>query len=562
MHPLRSKTGSGIDLTDIFCGCGGSSTGAVGAGLDVRMALNHWDLAVETHNTNHPDTDHDCTDVSACRPDRYPRTRILWASPECTNHSLAKGTKYKSAQLDAFDPSEPDPAAERSRATMWDVPRFAEWHDYELVIVENVVDARRWRMWPAWIKAMRCLGYEHECVYLNSMFCLPTPQSRDRLYVVFWKRGNPKPDLDIRPPAHCPACEQQTASVQSWCDTPLGRKRVGKYQQQYDYRCPDCAEVVRPYYYAAFNVIDWSIEAPRIGERDRPLAEKTMERIRYGLERYGREPLVITTRYTSGVGCRVRRAMADEMPTQPGDASHALLSPYFVDTAYPDGTATRTNGAGEALRTQTGRRTVAIIHPGFLSKQYTTFAAAGMGDSTGTVTTSDHHGVVRMPMLTSVNYFDDRNVAALEAYPTQTTQTKWGLTLPPAFIAELYGTSKAKAISERLGCVTAGGINHALIDTRAFLRYYYGNARESSLKDPLGTVTTVDRAALVEAAENVDAEDCTFRMLQPHEIRRAMAFPDSYDILGTKRDQVKQLGNAVTPPAARVLLERCVETLS
>jgi DNA (cytosine-5)-methyltransferase 1 len=33
----------------------------------------------------------------------------------------------------------PDAAAERSRATMWDVPRFAETHRYQAVVVENVV---------------------------------------------------------------------------------------------------------------------------------------------------------------------------------------------------------------------------------------------------------------------------------------------------------------------------------------------------------------------------------------------------------------------------------------
>lgn len=134
-----------LTITDQFCGAGGSSEGVVqcakrlklNTGLHVKMALNHWKLAIETHNTNHPDTDHDCTDISACDPRRYPSTNILITSPECTNHSLAKGQKRKTAPL--FQTI--DPAVERSRATMWDVPRFAEYHDYELIIVENVVDA-------------------------------------------------------------------------------------------------------------------------------------------------------------------------------------------------------------------------------------------------------------------------------------------------------------------------------------------------------------------------------------------------------------------------------------
>lgn len=130
------RKSSAITVTDQFCGAGGSSEGVkrfaqrskLRNGLHVRMALNHWKLAIETHNTNHPDTDHDCTDISACDPRRYPSTNILITSPECTNHSLAKGQRRKHLQQgDIFRDGTIDPAADRSRATMWDVPRFAEY---------------------------------------------------------------------------------------------------------------------------------------------------------------------------------------------------------------------------------------------------------------------------------------------------------------------------------------------------------------------------------------------------------------------------------------------------
>ena len=49
-------------------------------------------------------------------------------------------------------------------------------------------------------------------------------------------------------------------------------------------------------------------------------------------------------------------------------------------------------------------------------------------------------------------------------------------------------------------------------------------------------------------------------MLQPHEIQAAMAFPADYKVLGTKRERVKQLGNAVTPPAMAILMQRVMET--
>lgn len=135
-----------ITITDQFCGAGGSSIGATLAGGEVRLAMNHWKLAIETHNTNFPDVDHECTDISAVDPRRYASTDILITSPECTNHSLAKGKPRRFYKEDLFGNVLIDPSEERSRATMWDVPRFAEYHDYNIIVVENVVDAGKWRM--------------------------------------------------------------------------------------------------------------------------------------------------------------------------------------------------------------------------------------------------------------------------------------------------------------------------------------------------------------------------------------------------------------------------------
>jgi DNA (cytosine-5)-methyltransferase 1 len=79
-----------VTVTDQFCGAGGSSLGATLAGAEIKLALNHWKLAIETHNSNFPNVAHDCTDISACDPRRYPSSDILITSPECTNHSWLK----------------------------------------------------------------------------------------------------------------------------------------------------------------------------------------------------------------------------------------------------------------------------------------------------------------------------------------------------------------------------------------------------------------------------------------------------------------------------------------
>lgn len=274
-----------LTMTDLFCGAGGSSSGAIQVpGVVVRMGANHWQLAVDTHNTNHPDTDHACADISQVDPRYFPTTDLLWASPECTNHSQAKGRKRASAQLDMFAPL-PDEAAERSRATMWDVVRFTEYHHYKAVLVENVVDAYHWAPFRSWLMAMDSLGYGHQLVFLNSMHAqaagLPAPQSRDRMYVVFHRTGDARPDLVRwqRPRAWCPTCNEAVQAIQAWKDPA---KHAGRYRQQYLYRCPH-TRCRNTGWLPASSAIDWSLPGTRIGDRAKPLAEKTRRRIAAGM---------------------------------------------------------------------------------------------------------------------------------------------------------------------------------------------------------------------------------------------------------------------------------------
>ncbi|MFN7703371.1 MAG: DNA cytosine methyltransferase [Chryseotalea sp.] len=485
-----------LTFTDQFCGAGGSSQGVrnlskkLGGGIEVKLALNHWKLAIETHNTNFPDTIHDCTDIQACDPRRYPSTDFLITSPECTNHSLAKGKK-KVKGLSFFDTI--NEAEERSRATMWDVPRFTEYHQYNFIIVENVVDARSWILWDAWLKAMHDLGYKHKCVYLNSMHAHPTPQSRDRMYVVFWKKNNPAPDLEFKPKAWCKHCVKDVESYQHFKNK---NRAFGKYKQQYVYRCPECNSVVEPYYHAAFNCIDWSKPGQKIGERAKPLSDKTLARIKHGISKYWNHPLIITTRYSSGVDCRVRNAAEEVMPTQPGDASHAILNPFLVNSEHDSFTLKKARSVVDAAYTQTTRATSALV----------------------------------------------------SAYP---------------FIVENNGTSKAREVSERLACITSVN-KHGIIQSeawQAFIASYYSSGNNTKhITEPVGTFTTLDRMSLVKT-KTPDINDCYYRMLLPEEIKLGMAFDKDYKVLGNGKEQVKQLGNAVTPPAMEMLVERCVKTL-
>ena len=489
----RTRKKTYITVTDQFCGAGGSSIGAVSSGAELRLALNHWRLAVETHNTNFPDAAHDCTDISACDPRRYPSTDILITSPECTNHSLANGKRKPSRQFDMFNPHAIDPAEERSRATMWDVPRFAEYHGYRIIVVENVVDARKWVMWDAWLMAMHALGYAHKCVYLNSMHAHPTPQSRDRMYVVFWKRTQRAPDLNITARSWCAKCGRDVDAVQAW---KPGRS-FGRYRKQYEYCCPTCGQVVEPYYYAAYNAIDWSLPAQRIGDRARPLKEATLRRVRIGLEKFGREAHLMAMRNTAARDWSL--GLSDPLTTVVATASqHALVQPppFLIDTQFTHAMNDRSSGMTQAMPTQTAQQSRAIVVP------------PGSGGA---------------PFITSY-YGTNAGSAIVEALPTVSTHDRHAVVVPP-FIVNAQANTLPTQMHEAMATLLASG-NHKW------------------LCEPSGQV-----------------EDCGFRMLEPHECGAAMAFPRDYVVLGGKRERVKQYGNAVTPPVMAILMQRCMDSL-
>jgi DNA (cytosine-5)-methyltransferase 1 len=100
----------------------------------------------------------------------------------------------------------------------------------------------------------------------------------------------------------------------------------------------------------------------------------------------------------------------------------------------------------------------------------------------------------------------------------------------------------------------------------AFLVKYYGTgANVPSLADPVDTVTTRDRLALVTVVIRGTPYvivDIGLRMLKPHELYRAQGFPVGYIIDRTANGTplttsaaVRMVGNSVSPPPLRALAE-------
>lgn len=551
--------GSVVTATDMFCGAGGSSVGLTQAGIELKIGLNHWDRAIETHSTNFPKAYHECADINQCNPRRYDETHILVASPECTNHSLAKGARRRAlAQKDFFKDGKIDPAEERSRATMWDVPRFAEFHRYSIIIVENVVDARYWELWEAWLHAMRLLGYESKTVYFNSMFSHPVPQSRDRMYVVFWRKGMRKPNLDFRPEANC-AKHGNVKAIQTW----KPNRRAGKYLKQYVYCCPHCQEDVTPFYYCAFNAIDFTLPIQKIGERSRPLKEKTLQRLRIGLERFSGQACVVGN-YSPGWV----RPVSREAGTVTTRDHQALFTPAFItELGFSHAPGDRATDLTQAMRTQTTRATQGIVVPPFIVNMQASNRASGFEEPLPTVLTGDHKYLAIPPFMVRLrNNCDAGNIFE----PVSTVcagGNHQGLCLP--FLFNYNNRNRAQNLNEPAATVLTK--EHAALAFAPFIYSYYTRlygkkAAYAGLDSPVPTVPASEKHAVVFSGEETsneipDIEECYFRMLQPSELKATQAFPEDYTITGTKGEQVRQIGGAVPPPTMKMIIERCAEIL-
>jgi DNA (cytosine-5)-methyltransferase 1 len=530
------------------CGAGGSSQGMHSIpGVRMSRAANHWQRAIESHAANFPEVDHYRGDIREAPVDKWPVTDIFWASPECPQWSNARGKKRDfdaSLQGDLFDGFGPSEEVERSRALMEEVPMYLRGVQQRggLVkagVVENVVDVRAWDQWDRWIGEIRKLGYETRVIALNSMHADPrtvhkAPQSRDRLYVAYWHKSLGRtPDWDkwLRPRAWCTGCDTWVQAVQRFKQP--GRD-MGRYRQQYVYRCPNVAcrnQIVEPETLPAAVAIDWTIAGQRIGDRTKPLADKTLARIQAGLDKFAR-PMMVPA---GGTWRNDATPVDDPMATRTTRENDGLaVPPLLIPVEGRDGKEPAS--AHAPLRTQTARNETGLAWLPFM----VTMRGGGdqlrgrsIHDALGTVSANgNHHGLVT-PNL-------------------------------PAFVMRNNGSAGAGGehctpAGEYFRTMTAAG-HQSLVTWEHLLVPYYGNGTAKTVREPVGTLSTRDRYALVQG--DVDIDDVLFRMLEPHEIGRAMSFADAYIVLGSKRERVRQYGNAVTPPAAEIIVCALVEAIT
>jgi DNA (cytosine-5)-methyltransferase 1 len=247
-------------VADLFCGAGGSSSGAaravraIGGTLEL-VAVNHWDVAIATHSRNHPQARHHCIDLDAARPEELVpegSLDLLMASPECVFFSRARGGR---------------PVHDQRRMSAWHVQRWASALDIRCILVENVPEFRDWGpllpngrpepkgkglYFEAWLKALWAMGYAVDWRLLNAAN-YGDATTRVRFFLQARKDGRP---IRWPEPTHSPTGEPEL----------FGQ---------------------RPRWRAAREVIDWTNPGRSLLGRKRPLSLKTRLRIARGLQRFG-----------------------------------------------------------------------------------------------------------------------------------------------------------------------------------------------------------------------------------------------------------------------------------
>lgn len=222
------------------------------------VAVNHWQVAIDTHALNHPYAKHLCTGIDSVNPrELVPggRLDVLCASPECTHHSVARGGR---------------PMSDQSRSSAWHILRFAEALYIDNLVIENVPEFLSWgplgangrpmkskrgQLFEQFIASLRALGYNVDWRILN---CADygDPTTRRRLFVVARRGGK---TVRWPEPTHIPAAEIL---------------KSGLFKE------------TRKAWRTAREIIDWTLPSKSIFERKKPLADKTLLRIQAGLKKF------------------------------------------------------------------------------------------------------------------------------------------------------------------------------------------------------------------------------------------------------------------------------------
>lgn len=275
-------------IVDLFAGGGGASLGLeMALGRPVDVAVNHNPEAVAIHTANHPGTRHFVQNIHQVHPLDATGGRpvdILWASPDCKHFSKAKGTKPKDRNI---------------RELAWSVVPWIRYTQPRVVFVENVEEFLTWgpldqdgqpiksrsgETFQRWVRAIKAEGYSLDWRLLRACD-YGAPTIRRRLFIIARRDRRP---INWPEPTHGPGRPPVGGLLRS----DGSAITVGPPSSDFG----ETRQRLQPWATAA-DCIDWSIPAPSIFDRPKPLAENTLKRIAEGLRRYvieAKKPFIVS----------------------------------------------------------------------------------------------------------------------------------------------------------------------------------------------------------------------------------------------------------------------------
>lgn len=354
-------------IIDCFAGGGGASVGIeMALGRQVNIAINHNPEAIRMHKTNHPDTIHLTEDIFKVDLQKYVKGRkvaLMWASPDCTSHSKAKGGQPRKRGL---------------RILPWAVYKHAKQILPEVIIMENVEEIQQWgplnekghpikerqgEDYLKFISAMKSLGYMFDSRELVAAD-YGAPTTRKRWYAIFRRDGK-----DI-----------------IWPEQTHFKNSEPKWKQ--------CGEL-----------IDWSDLGKSIFDRKKPLAEATQKRIANGIRKYiienpepyivkNKEALTFLIQYHGEQKEGESRGQLLSEPIKTIDTSNRYgLVTAFITKYYKTGIG---QGCDEPLHTITTSPGHFGLVSAFLIKYYGSGCGQELKEPLATITTKDRFGLVNV----------------------------------------------------------------------------------------------------------------------------------------------------------------------
>ena len=389
---MRIYNSSDFRFVDLFCGGGGSITGAINAlktaGISYEgRGFNHWNLAIKTIQENHPEIvpnfERACASIESVLPDEIftddpTRIDVVWASPSCTHHSIAAGGKPKSNQLR----SQPEyllPYLRLTRCRRMFVENVKELRDWgPLLDSDTVYQGKRYKagqpdprkkglFFNLWYREIKASGYQVDMQVLNAAD-YGAATSRERLIIQ--------------------AVRKSTGERIVWPE-PTHLEEPGIFAGQY-----------KPWRTAA-EIIDWSIPGESIFNRKKPLCENTLKRIEAGIERYWgdwAQPFLIILRGTKDYQIASSAIpLTKPLPTICAKGEHiALIQPLFIPlqscgTVKPTDTPLSTIATSGAI---------GLISPLIVKYYGNETRAKTVNNPLDTITTKDRFGLIQGQILT------------------------------------------------------------------------------------------------------------------------------------------------------------------